>query len=332
MRVGLIGVGRIGELHAETLSSHARVDKLIITDADHRRSSHVAARLGADLADSVPDLLAVGLDGVVIAAPTAAHGELVRAAAKAGVPIFCEKPLAADVAETRQLLDVVNMASVPLQIGFQRRFDAGFRAVREAVQTERLGWLHTIRAYTCDPVPPHPEYFPSSGGIFRDCSVHDFDAVRWVTGHEVVNVYAEGANRGADFIADAGDVDTGAVILTLDDGTLGLCSATRYNGAGYDVRLEACGTHGTLVAGLDDRSPLTSASAPDGPGTPPYRDFLDRFRIAYIAELEAFLDVATGQAHSPCTGEDALEAMLVAEAADMSRRDRRVVGVDELRE
>src|SRR5262249_5854976 len=161
------------------------------------------------------------------------------------------------------------------------RFDAGYQEVRRAVAEGRLGWLHTLRACTSDPLPPPAGYLPASGGIFRDCSVHDYDVVRWVTGREVVEVYATGANRGEEFFAAADDVDTGVPLLTLDDGTLAVCTATRYNGAGYDVRLEVCGSAGTLVAGLTDEVPLVSAEGADWPAGEPHPGFMARFRDAY---------------------------------------------------
>ena len=326
LTLGLVGVGRIGALHAQTLTALAGVDKLMIADAEPSRARQVAASVGAATADTIEALFAGGLDGVVIAAPTPAHASLIDAAADAGVPTFCEKPVAGDVAGTRAVLDRVDASGIPLQVGFQRRFDAGFLAARAAARSGRLGWLHTLRACTSDPAPPHAEYIPTSGGIFRDCSVHDFDAVRWVTGREVLSVNAAGANRGDYFFAAGDDVDTAAAILTLDDGTLAVCTATRYNGAGYDVRLEVCGSAGTVVAGLDEHAPLGQAS-----GRKAYQGFADRFRDAYAAELSAFLDVAAGKEPSPCTGAEALEALLVAEAADLSRREGRPVTVEEVR-
>ena len=326
LTMGLVGVGRIGLLHAETLTALAGVDKLIIADTQLSRAADVAATVGAATADGIEDLFARGLDGLIIAAPTPAHAALIAAAADAGVPTFCEKPVAADVAGTRAVLDRVAAAGIPLQVGFQRRFDAGFIAARAAVRSGQLGWLHTVRSGTADPAPPHADYIPTSGGIFRDCSVHDFDAVRWVTGREVVSVNATGANRGDHFFAAAGDVDTAVAVLTLDDGTLAVCTATRYNGAGYDVRLEVGGSAGTVVAGFDDRTPLGRAAESE-----PYQGFADRFRDAYAAEMSAFLDVAAGRLPSPCTGEEALEALLVAEAADLSRRRGRPVEIEEVR-
>lgn len=318
MRVGLLGAGRIGALHAETLVGLAAVEALLVADADAARARQVAAKVGepAVAVRGVADVLDAGVDAVVVAAPTFAHADLIGAAVRAAVPVFCEKPVALDVAGTRAVLDQVATAGVPLQVGFQRRFDAGCQAVREATRSGRLGWLHMIRSCTSDPTPPAASYVATSGGIFRDCGVHDYDAVRWVTGREVVSVFATGANRGAEFFAAAGDVDTAVAVLTLDDGTLAVCTATRYNGAGYDVRLEACGSAGSMVAGLDERT---------------YAGFADRFHDAYVAQLGTFLEVAAGRADNPCDGAEALEALLVAEAAELSRREGRPVTVEEVR-
>ncbi|GIG62517.1 myo-inositol 2-dehydrogenase [Longispora fulva] len=330
MRIGLIGVGRIGSLHAQTLAALPAVDGVVITDADTARARAVATDTGAEFAGSVEELLGAGIAGVVIAAPTSAHAELVRAAAAAGVAVFCEKPIASDVAGTRAVLADVAAAGIALHVGFQRRFDVGFVAVRDAVLAGKLGWLHTLRSCTSDPAPPHADYIPNSGGIFRDCAVHDFDVVRWTTGREVVEVYATGANRGEAFFGAAGDVDTAAALLTLDDGTLAVCTATRYNGAGYDVRLEACGSEGMLTAGLDDSSALRSAEGAPWPAGPAHDGFMSRFAAAYRAELAAFCEVAAGTRPSPCTGEEAVAALLVAEAADLSRRENRPVRITEV--
>jgi myo-inositol 2-dehydrogenase/D-chiro-inositol 1-dehydrogenase len=331
MRIGLIGVGRIGMVHARTLRGIEEVESLTIADLDPARARAAAAQVGALAVDSVADLFAAGIDAVVIAAPTPVHTELIRMALARRLPVFCEKPIAGDLPGTRALVADVAATGIPLHVGFQRRFDAGYVAVREAVAAGKLGWLHTLRACTSDPAPPHADYLPGSGGIFRDCSVHDFDAVRFVTGREVASVSATGANRGAAFFADAGDVDTGAALLTLDDGTLAVCTATRYNGAGYDVRLEVCGSAGTLVAGLDEHAPLPAAPPSSCPPGRPYAGFLERFGAAYEAELRTFVDVAAGRVQTPCTAAEALAALLVAEAAQRSWLAGRAVTIEEVR-
>jgi myo-inositol 2-dehydrogenase/D-chiro-inositol 1-dehydrogenase len=292
LRAGLIGTGRIGVLHAETLEANPDIDELVVADADAPRARTVSERVGAQFAE-VDELFGGRVDALVIAAATPAHAGLVRRGADAGIPMFCEKPLAGGVQETRELLEHVRAAGVSLQVGFQRRFDAGYLAARDAVRSGRLGVLRTVRATTSDPAPPHASYIPESGGIFRDCHVHDFDIVRFVTGREFDSVWATGANKGESFFAEAGDVDTSAAVLTLDDGTLVTVNGTRYNGAGYDVRLEAAGSEGMVAVGLDERAPLRSAEPGVAwPQGRPYENFYDRFRAAYVAELERPVRVA----------------------------------------
>lgn len=333
MRLGLLGLGRIGEFHADTLASLPMVDSLVVADIIPGLTTKVADRLGAEPAASPDALLEAGLDGVVIAAGTDAHPELILAAVDAGLPVFCEKPLARTIAEGAEVVARVKASGVPVQIGYQRRFDVAYQAAHDAVAAGELGWLHTVRSTTLDPAPPTPEYVAVSGGIFRDCGVHDFDIIRWVTGREVVEVYASGSNQGDSFFAAAGDVDTSAAVLTLDDGILALVSNTRYNPRGYDVRLEVHGSKDSIAVGLEKKLPLRSveplATFPTGV---PHRMFMDRFLAAYQAELEVFAELVAGDRRSPCcTVEDGLEADLVAEACGLSLREHRPVRIEEVR-
>ena len=338
MRVGLLGAGRIGVMHAENLAALPDVSELVIADADDTRARAVAAEVGAARSTAVTSagidaVLTPGrVDAVVIAAATTAHTELVHRAADAGLPIFCEKPLAPDVAGTEAVLKHVTAAGVSLQMGFMRRFDAGYRAARAAAQSGELGVVHCLQATTFDLAPPHAAYFPTSGGIFRDCLIHDFDIIRFVTGREIVSVFATGGNKGAAFIADAGDVDTAVVALVLDDGTVASALAGRYNGGGYDVRLEVHGSAGTIAVGIDDRSPIRSAEpGVSWPPDPPYDAFAARFEGAYRQELTDFIAHVRGEIPNPCPAGDALEALYVAEAAQLSRDTGRVVLVGEVR-
>lgn len=333
MRIGVAGVGRIGAFHARTLRDLVQVDSIVVADTDAGRAASVGAELGVDHLTEPGELFAQGIDGLVIAAATDAHAALIVAGVEAGVPVFCEKPVAADVATTRAVLEKVRSSSVAVQIGFQRRFDAGFTAARDAVRSGRLGWVHTMRAGTLDPAPPPPQYVAASGGLFRDCSVHDFDAIRWVSGEEVAEVYAVGANRGAEYFRAAGDVDTAAAILTMTDGSFAHVAATRYNAAGYDVRLDVLGSEHSVVVGLDDRLPVTSAEpGVSFPAGTPYRAFFERFRPAYVAELAGFVGVVAGRAEPACTVADALEAFLIAEACELSRAEHRPVALAEVRQ
>jgi myo-inositol 2-dehydrogenase / D-chiro-inositol 1-dehydrogenase len=331
MRIGLAGVGRIGAFHAETLRGLSDVDELVVTDLDTEAARGLAERIGVGFAASPEQLLADGVDGFVIATATPGHAPLLRLGLEAGVPTFCEKPVAATLEETMELAKTVAQSSVPVHVGFQRRFDCGYRRAQEAVSSGQLGFLHSIRAQTHDQSPPHAAYIPTSGGLFRDCSIHDFDIIRFVTGREVATVYATGANKGADFFSEAGDVDTAAALLTLDDGTLVSLSATRYNGGGHDVRMELLGSEGTLGVGYDDSLAVTSAEpGATYPSGPRHWSFMERFLPAYRAELTAFAAVARGVLPSPCTVDDALQAFRVAEACELSRHEGRPVSLDEI--
>jgi myo-inositol 2-dehydrogenase/D-chiro-inositol 1-dehydrogenase len=334
MRIGVAGAGRMGALHARTLSSLPAVASVVVADPNVHAARALAERLGIDQLAAPDDLFEAGLDGLVIAAATDAHRELILAGVRAGIPVFCEKPAALDAATTREIVAEVSGSGVPVYIGFQRRFDTGYRATRDAVASGSLGWVHTIRACTLDPAPPTPAYIRASGGFFRDCSVHDFDAIRWVTGQEVVEVYARGTVRGEDFFRDAGDVDTVAALLELSDGAYAHVSATRYNAHGYDVRLEVLGSERGISAGLDDHLPLASAEAGvTFPSAVPHASFLERFAAAYEAELAAFVaSLGGGEPGQPmCSLADALEATAIAEACDRSRGERRPVRMDEMR-
>ncbi|ELS57711.1 Gfo/Idh/MocA family protein [Streptomyces viridochromogenes] len=331
MRIGVIGTGRLGTIHANTLSRHRDVGSLILTDTDPKRAQELALRLGETAAPGVDEIFKWGVDAVVITTATSAHAELIGRAARSGLPVFCEKPIALDLPGTLHAIGEVDTAGTILQMGFQRRFDAGYVGAREAVRSGRLGRLHTVRALSSDQEPPPVEWLPLSGGLYRDTLIHDFDVLRWVTGQEVVDVYAAGSDAGPVMFREAGDVDTAAVLLTLDDGTLATATATRLNGAGYDVRMELAGELDQIVVGLDDRTPIASTE-PSGPpaADKPWSGFLERFGPAYEAELNAFVEVVRGERANPCDGREALQALRIAEACERSRRERRPVALAEI--
>ncbi|GAA2487903.1 Gfo/Idh/MocA family protein [Streptomyces longisporus] len=332
MRIGILGLGRIGAFHAETLSGLDVVESLVLTDPFADAAKSAAERFGGEVVDSPQALLAAGVDGIVVAAATDAHPGLILAGVEAGIPVFCEKPVARTMAEGVEVLKAVEGKDVPIQIGYNRRFDAGFVTARAAVQSGELGKLHTVRSTTLDPAPPPAAYIAASGGIFRDCSVHDFDIIRWVTGREVVEVYAVGGNRGAEYIKEAGDADTTGAVLTLDDGTIAVVSNSRHNARGYDVRMEIHGFTDSIAVGLEDKLPLRSVEpGVTFPAGTPHDFFMDRFTAAYRAELTAFTEVVAGTRPSPCTIADALEAGWIADACTLSLHEHRPVTIAEVR-
>ena len=332
MKIGLIGAGRIGTFHARTLASDAEVTSLRIADTDAARARSLADEVGADIAAGAFEL-ASWADAIVIATATDTHAELIALGARAGVPVFCEKPIALDLETTDRVLEAVDAAAIPLQIGFQRRFDPGFTGARKQVESGDLGRLYLARLTTHDPAPPPEAYLKASGGLFRDMMIHDFDLIRWVSGQEVDEVFAAGSTLTGDAAFDhADDIDTAAVVLRLRSGALAVLEGSRHDPRGYDVRLELFGSKNSVAAGMDSRTPIELLDG-DVPSedTHAYQNFMERFESSYRRELNVFAKVARGELQSPCTGADGRGALRVALAAIKSWREHRPVGVGEIR-
>ena len=330
MRVGVAGVGRIGRPHAERVMAHPEVSEVILQDANAKLAASVATDLGLRVVTGYDELLA-SVDAVVIAATTTAHAGLLRAAVQAGLPTFCEKPISHDLEQSREVVALIQRRSVPVQMGFQRRFDPGYQAAADLVASGGLGTLYALRTVGHDPEPATEAYIAGSGGMFRDFSVHDFDAIRFVTGEEVVEVFAQTTVRKWDVYERFDDADLAVATCTLSGGALGLMSYARHNPLGYDVRMELFGSRDSVVVGWDARSPVRSLEPSAPPlAAKPYPDFHDRFADAYAAEIDAFLDVARGRQSSRSTAEDAVEALRAAIACDISRREHRPVALAEV--
>jgi myo-inositol 2-dehydrogenase/D-chiro-inositol 1-dehydrogenase len=331
VNIGVIGVGRIGSYHACVLGAHEDVDEVAVLDADGARARSVADAIGAVVASSL-DALFERADAVVITTPTAEHPALIRRAVDAGLPAFCEKPIAVDLASTRAVVEHVARAGATVQMGFQRRFEGGYRRAQDEVRTGRLGTLYVVRMASHDPDPPHESYIPTSGGIFRDLHIHDFDVARFVTGQEITEVYADGAVREFEVFAKYDDVDTVVAVLRFSGGALGILSGARHDPLGYDIRMELFGSGDSIAVGLEENTPLRSMEEGGPRPRRRYASFLERFDASYRAELNMFVQVVAGRAANPCPPEEALAAMRVAVACDVSRRKRRPVRVDEVRE
>ena len=270
-------------------------------------------------------------DAVLVTATTDAHARLVSMAIDRRLPVFCEKPLALELDETEALVEKIERTGAIVQVGFQRRFDPAYLEARRLVETGALGTIYLVRLIAHDHEPPPDAYIPVSGGLFRDSSIHDFDALRWVTGLEVAELYAAGSVRNFPVFERYDDVDTGAVVLQMTDGTLGgpRSDAPRsarlrhpHGGHRLEGRRDGRPQHGTPLRSLE-------ADAPSMPG-PPWTSFLTRFEAAYRAELLAFLRVAWREADSPCTARDGLEAMRISVAATRSRAEHRPIRMSEV--
>ncbi|HET6510005.1 MAG TPA: inositol 2-dehydrogenase [Baekduia sp.] len=332
LRVGVLGTGRIGRLHAELL--HRRVEGARVAtvfDAHAPSATAVAHDLGVPVAASAEDLIASEeVDAVAICTSTDTHVPLILAAAAAGKAIFCEKPVSLDLDAVDAALDAVATASLTFQIGFNRRFDPSHAAVRTAVADGTVGAPHLVRITSRDPEPPPAEYVRTSGGIFLDMTIHDFDMARFVTGSEVVAVSAHGAVRIREDFADAGDVDTAIVTLEHADGCLTAIDNSRQASYGYDQRVEVHGECG-MAASENPRAHTTVVSSAAGSATAtlPYF-FLDRYIPAYVAQWDAF--VAACRAGEPGTPgvADARAPLVIGLAALRSRVEGRRVEIAEI--
>ncbi len=328
MRVGLVGAGRIGVFHGQTLAANDEVSAVVVTDPLLERAEAVAADIDCKVAPNAEAMIG-DIDAMVVAAATDVHAPMMHLAADAGIPVFCEKPIAGDLEATGEVVNHIAAAGVPAQIGFQRRFDAGYRAAKEMVDNGSLGHLYSVRGNTHDYEPPPPGYVDS--GIYVDTQIHDFDILRFVTSQEAVEVYATGYFTTADEFGDDRPIETGVAVVTLSEGTRAVLSGIRHDPVGHDVRMELFGSGDSVSVGLHPTLPLRSVE-PGGNqmSEPTPKTFLDRFAQAYRDEIQVFIDVAQGRAASPCTPEDAREALRIAVACNISRAEHRPVRLEEV--
>ena len=315
---GVIGLGRMGELHATHLRgavAGARL-KSAVVDPEHRRRLDAGGSALCPLVDLDALLTDPEIDAVAVVSPTALHREHIEGCAAAGKAVFVEKPLAATMEDTLAVAAAVRAAGIPFQIGFQRRYDPSYLRARELIAEGAIGAVEMFRGMTCDAIPPL-SYLRTSGGLFRDLAVHDIDAARFLTGEEIVAVHATGAVLIEPGLAELGDVDHGVVTLRLAGGGIGVIQSTWRAPWGYDIRAEVHGTMGKVVAEVDAREP--AALYADRAFTfRRHHLFVERFAEAYRAELQAFVDaVRAGRAPSPGV-EDGVRAFAVADAATRS--------------
>ena len=337
MRIVVVGAGRMGAIRAEDLAADGRVDEIVVTNRNPERAAELAARVGGA---AVPWGEWPDADAYAVTTATDTHADLLEQLVPRGKPLLIEKPLAMTLEETDTL--ITRAEGITMQVGFQRRFDAGLRRIKEAIESGRLGTLYSLTLTAHDIAPGSPEFIAGSGGTFRDMLVHDLDQARWLGGSDIASVYATGTVRHHPEYAAAGDYDVVTAHLTLASGAPVLISGTRHDPVGHDIRAEAFGSLDSMAAGLNPRTPLHAAD--DGEGqrllgaylsdgeleVDTYRGFMDRFREAFTAETSAFVDVVRGERANPCTPQDARAALAAAIACEVSAREGRVVGMAEI--
>ncbi len=328
--VAFLGVGRMGEIHLRNLASICGVKVLVVADAKIDLAERGREIIGAESAsvDIEGAIQYPGVDAVIIVSPTNTHAQLIEASSMAGKAVFCEKPIALDLTETKRVVEAVVAHKTPVQLGFMRRYDPGYAAAKKKIDLGELGNLETFRALSRDTFPPDPSFLLSSGGVFLDMAVHDLDLARFLVG-EVEEVLSWGSVLIDQRFADAGDADTTVCLLRFTNGVLGVVETARRSNWGYDIRTEIAGSVGKIVVEAPQKTPMTFAknfaSTFDH-----YENFPDRFEAAYRLELEAFFR-ALREGSQPAPGPlDALETLRLALAATRSWRERRPVKISEI--
>lgn len=320
LTIGIIGAGRIGRLHVDNLKKISQIRIKSVSDLviDHLKSWAKEKQIEVLTKDYRELLDDPGIEAVFICSPTDTHAAIIKEAAAAGKHIFCEKPISFSVEETEEALEAVKKAGVKLQIGFNRRFDLNFRKIRNIVQDGKIGQPHILRITSRDPQPPSIEYVQSSGGLFMDMTIHDFDMARYVMGSEVVEVSAAGAVLVDPEIGDAGDIDTAIVTLKFANGALGVIDNSRRAVYGYDQRLEIFGDKGAALADNNRPTNVEVYTAESVTKDKPLYFFLERYTQAYIAEVSEFVTACLENTEISCTGFDGLQAQKIAQAAKES--------------
>lgn len=328
VRFGILGSGRIGAVHGQSLKALAGATTVAVSDAFPDSAQNLADALGAEIRSSDAIITADDIDAVIIATPTTTHYDLIHAAARAGKAIFCEKPIDMSADRIRDCMRVVADHDVAFMTGFNRRFDTNFSAIQARIAAGDIGDVEMVTILSRDPAPPPIDYIKTSGGIFRDMMIHDFDMARFLLGEEPVSVYAVGSALVDPAIGAAGDVDTAAVTLTTASGKICQISNSRRATYGYDQRLEVHGSKGMLRAENQLENSVELATDQGFGKAPAQHFFLERYHGAYIAELKHFVDsLALGQTPKP-TAEDGLRAQLIADAAALSLEKGTVVTLD----
>ena len=329
-RLGLLGAGRIGKVHAKAISASAEARLVAVADAFPAAATALADHYGCEVRSIAAILAAKDIDAVVICTPTDTHADLIEKFARAGKAIFCEKPIDLSLARVKACLKVVRDTKATLMVGFNRRFDPHFGAVRAAIDAGTIGAVEMVTIISRDPGAPPYDYITRSGGIFRDMTIHDFDMARFMLGEEISAVSAQASVLTDPNIAKLGDFDSVSVMLTTASGKHCTISNSRRATYGYDQRVEVHGALGSVAA--ENQRPVSiEVATAAGYTRPPLHDFfMTRYTDAYAAEIAAFVAAVADKGAASPSGEDGLAALALAEAALQSVAEKRTVSMREV--
>lgn len=318
LKIGLLGAGRIGRVHAINIAGHARSQLVAVSDVNEEAARSLADAYGAKATSSEAILADPSIDAVLIATSTDTHSDLIEKATAAGKAVLCEKPVDLSLERAQRCLDAVNKTGLPVMIGFNRRFDPNFSSIKASIAAGEIGNPELLSITSFDPAPPPVAYVKVSGGLFRDMMIHDFDMANFLMGDVPKTVHAAGTSIVDPEIGKAGDVDTAVVTLTYADGRIAVIKNSRRAAYGYDQRVEILGSEGLLSAGNVLENTVSKATRQGVTSAKPEFFFLERYMRAYVAEWDAFVAAILDGAAIPVSLKDGVAALALAEAATQS--------------
>jgi myo-inositol 2-dehydrogenase/D-chiro-inositol 1-dehydrogenase len=330
IRFALLGAGRIGKVHARAVSANPGARLVAVADALDKAANDIAAQYGCEVRTIDRILASADIDAVVICTPTDTHADLIEKFSAAGKAIFCEKPIDLSVKRVQDCLKIVAANKTVLMVGFNRRFDPHFMAVRAAIDAGEIGAVEMVTIVSRDPGAPPIEYVKRSGGIFRDMTIHDFDMARFLLGEEITTVSAQASVLVDKAIGEAGDYDSVSVMLSTASGKHATISNSRRATYGYDQRIEAHGSKGSVAAENQRAVSIEVANARGYTRPPLYDFFMTRYTQAYANEIAAFIGAIEGKVPASPSGQDGLIALALADAAVKSTKEGRAVKLSEV--
>ncbi|MGJ8584181.1 MAG: inositol 2-dehydrogenase [Marinosulfonomonas sp.] len=330
VRFAILGAGRIGQVHAKAVKATPDATLVAVSDPMEAAAQNVAEAFGCDIRTIDEIAASSDVDAVAICTPTNTHADLIEQFSCAGKAVFCEKPIDLNLDRVKECLATVDAEQATLMVGFNRRFDPDFMAVKQAIDDGKIGDVEMVTIVSRDPGAPPPEYIEVSGGIFRDMTIHDFDIARWLLGEEVETVQAAASVLVDPEIGKLGDFDSANIILTTASGKQAVITNSRRAAYGYDQRIEVLGSEGSVEAKNMREANIVVANA-DGFHEPPLLNFfMSRYVAAYANEIAAFVAAVSGKAVTPTTGHDGMMALALADAALLSIAEKRVVNLSEI--
>lgn len=333
IKIGIIGIGRMGKIHLENLSNKIKdVEVLAVVNPGDEGQEFALDHGIKNVSNNINTIIEnPEIDAVVISAPSSTHSEYAIKSAQAGKAIFCEKPIDMSLKKANETISIISELKVPIMIGFNQRFDKNFSKVKDEISKGKIGNLRNLHIISRDPQPPPISYIKNSGGLFKDMTIHDFDMARFIMGCEVIEVFAYGNCLIDSAIGDAGDIDSATVLLKFENNAMATIENSREAKYGYDQRLEVFGSKGVIKVENPLKSDLNILTEAGTKSDRHLNFFMDRYEASYLEEIKCFIDALNSGKPMPVSGEDGLKAMIIAEAANTSLLENRPIKINSIK-